>query len=1089
MTISYTDSVGNTNSYTSYGSLSIPFSATGLRANETYTISVYASVNLQDGNATVDNCFIGSVVLKTNETVPFIAELDKAENDVLNAFAVRAKLNNNNIADNTLEAQTLTGLIVNLYAGTSTSGKLVESVKKVDRNLEPYVSDLKEVYYDQSFTITPSFFGISDSELTESFYTIEIVNGYDYTKYKNVIEVENNTITVQKVGHIPQITDPDRAIETKVVRNRNAGDDYKTYLDVDTIVGYQIKANYDNSNLYLRTIKYYIRDEKTDEIIDTITVDIDATGVIDYTYVPLNDGTDSSVVDTTFTRGNSYYFTYEAFLDLNDDGIAETIYPQIVNPAIILRSSDIYPKKQEATITMYPSESNNSAFIWKYNYTDVDHSLVGNSLIYKLNNAKLGEIVLNPTTANEFNVASFPITTSGYLGIYVNEQLNKGEDPEERKIVYQLYDGKFNMINLSYHVKLETNHVVISLNDYINNLEYINKIAALRIKFTSGLESKTIDYVELTGDYAIIDLADISSLINKDIVVTVDAYYDSGMTGYDLTGPNFAFQRIVNNESDGKYYIINNSNNIIPATAANGSFYQASLNRNVLTLNNLTKNRSKELTLELNEGGYVYNYDYVQLKKLETIDLADDDSNNIRFDMIVPGVSLLDETSNLDITQSLTDASINIKLYGMSASNIENNNIFIELYSITEGESSTNNILLKTITKTISELGNTLVIDGLVPNTNYFIKIYANVYNGSTYVRQQLYDIDFQNSSKNYYFSTLNTVGITNEIINYSSTSFSDKKLILTYNLDRIIGYDRIDYEVYELDEASVWKLMDVSISSNLSFTENMTKTIDCTEDVFVSNHDYKVIIKPISIITVNGVSKEVTLETKEVLYTMRSLKKPYISVSTELNYDDLSINFIVKVHDFDNVMIGDNYFINMYDENNINITPASYLNTMYSKSSYGYIFKLSNLVYDKTYKIVVGYSMNLYNDSTHNEESSFTKNAPKFNESGITIGDIFVSTGLPNLNKLNLAFYDSYQLTGIDTVRYSIYHATSGFSVDAEISFIPTLVQNEDGTYYYNFTLPSTISNNGLYYVQIQFIKDGVVIDEKSLEYNYVTN
>ena len=65
--ITYTDSVGVSKTITTTGNdgLTIPISVNNLRANETYTFSDFGKIDLQDGNLPIDNCHIGSVVVKT----------------------------------------------------------------------------------------------------------------------------------------------------------------------------------------------------------------------------------------------------------------------------------------------------------------------------------------------------------------------------------------------------------------------------------------------------------------------------------------------------------------------------------------------------------------------------------------------------------------------------------------------------------------------------------------------------------------------------------------------------------------------------------------------------------------------------------------------------------------------------------------------------------------------------------------------------------------------------------------------------------------------------------------------------------------
>ena len=52
-------------------------------------------------------------------------------------------------------------------------------------------------------------------------------------------------------------------------------------------------------------------------------------------------------------------------------------------------------------------------------------------------------------------------------------------------------------------------------------------------------------------------------------------------------------------------------------------------------------------------------------------------------------------------------------------------------------------------------------------------------------------------------------------------------------------------------------------------------------------------------------------------------------------------------------------------------------------------------------------------------------------------------------------------------------------------MEFSPSLATTSDVSYY-TLTLPETVPGYGIYYLQIQFIKDDVVVAEESIEYRY---
>ena len=84
------------------------------------------------------------------------------------------------------------------------------------------------------------------------------------------------------------------------------------------------------------------------------------------------------------------------------------------------------------------------------------------------------------------------------------------------------------------------------------------------------------------------------------------------------------------------------------------------------------------------------------------------------------------------------------------------------------------------------------------------------------------------------------------------------------------------------------------------------------------------------------------------------------------------------------------------------------------------------------------------------------------------------------------MLFYDSYKLTELDTVRYSIY-SSGGYSIDGEEEFTPITLTLQEGIVYYYYTLSSVLPSTGQYYVQIQFLKDNQIIIEENAEYNYI--
>lgn len=1094
ITIVYTNSTGHSKSFTTQGNLSIPFSVNNLRANETYTISVYTTVNLQDGNEPIDNCFVGSVIVKTEEAKELFAKLNVNSGSVTDAFAVAANLNGKTGTDNLLEASTMTGLLFNLYSGQSTTGTLVKSVKKVDRNLAPYISDLKETYYDKEFIITPEFFGVSNSDMQEEFYTIEIASAYDYTDYKNVIPIQNRIITVKSNGFIPDLPpNINDALEVSPIRNKDAGDKYRADLKADTIIGYKVKGTYDNSRLYAKYLKYYIYNDKTGVLINPngTIVPVDSTGVINHTEFYLEDGSSYEIEDTDFRRGNNYYFTYEAYLDLNFDGIAETKYPyQSEGNDIILKSEVVSPLKQESTIKMYPSISTSNTMTVKYMIKDIDNTLVTNLFYNKINGVEKSTVNIEKETPS-FATATLTNLSSGYLGVEVSEALMKETQSIKRsQLIEQYFDTSFNLKQLSFHTVVDVNRLIISIIDYDANLTHTKRIAALKVTFKAGAKTIIKDNMPLEYDSIIIDLAELKDLVGQDITISVEAYYDSGITGFDITGSKLALQNIMKDGIGGNYLTINKQNNLREDFVASGSIYNMSYTPTTLVLNNLSTSLDKTLTTVCDQKGISYNYEYLIPKKLNLSTLVGDGTEIINFTSIIPGFSILNEQGKLNIISTLRSAQINLKFYGADASQIKDNKFYVELYET--NESGTISKLISTTDVTVVGINHTINLNNLNPKTQYFIKIFAYVNNGTEFVKTQLYDVDFKTNTKIHYFSTLSVVGITNVNARFSAANYNTKNIIVTYNLSEIVGYDKIKYKLYKYvkndDDLMEKVLVNQIVGDDIIFNRSMIKYIPCPPGSdFTFDTNYNLEIVPVAYLTIDGEQIEIELDDKiSYDFYLEQLRLPFVGIMGRAT-DDLGLEFKISIADVNKIIVNGVYNIKILNSSGKDITPVEYKNVDYSITTLNNTITILNLERATNYTLVVTTYIDRKNNITDIEKVETTYVKSTLDDSGIDIGNLYTSMNSVSKSKIDLLFYNSYKLTYINEIRYSIYNF-SGYAQNGTESFIPTQIVSPDGNYYL-FTLPETLPSGGLYYIELQFLYEGRLVKYASIEHSYVAS
>lgn len=1090
ITIIYQDSVGNKTTFTTANSLTIPFQAAGLRANETYTISVYATVNLQDGNPPLESCYIGSVYVQTKEPNPFLLESSVSSDEVQNSFYITAKLGSEVGVDTTLEANTLTGITFNLYEGKNTNGKLVRTVKSVDRNTAPYESDLKEQYYDKEFVLNPNFFGLKNQDLTSEYYTITVEQAYDYTDYKNEFEIKQNTITVKANGYVPDLpTDPEKTISISPIYNMYAEENYREDLDAETIVGYTATANYDNSRNYAKYFNYYLHD-KDGNVIDSITnLQTLADGSVPTATFYLKDGTSMAITDNDFRRGNEYYISYEAYLDLNSDGVAETKYPLPNDDGseTELTSPRFSPPKQEAKFKIYLADTTENTMTWKYQFSDIDHSLVTNQIYAQINDFDFANYSLAETTEDQWQTLTIERITPGYFKLYVNQALDK-KTIENKTLVYQMYEKPTKLGSLQYQMTLGKNRLTIAILNASQNESAINRIAALKLTFNvDGKEPIVLDNLPLENNSVTIDLSEISEFMNDKVHLKVEAYYDTGVAGFETTGYH-TLQQITNKDGGGNYLKINPENNLSLQQNTNGIMYESIFSKNTLELKSLVDNRQKTLDLEINESGVIYNYDTILLKQIDIAELIPSGDSTFTFDSIIPGVSLLNENGRLDIAAALKYAEVKIKLFGTDASPIQNNTIYLDVFETNESGTTENK--LTRIAIPISELDQPVTIPNLVPNTNYLFKLFAYIETDGEYHEEQLYDVDDQTNQKSYYFKTLNEIGIDDLTYSFDAISYNEKYLTVQYTVDRIVGYDEIRYDLYEIDDQTGEKTkVDLNIDPDILFKYQMQKKIEVPlGSILTQGKTYILKITPISKVIVGGESREIVLDVVDDFeITIPRFQSAFVGITKSI-IDDETLEFKVSIQDIYKVVVDGKYTVRFENNNGDDITPDEYKNIEYSINDLNRTFRITGLEKGAKYKIIVTTYQDIENNITSASKKETELIANTLSETGIDLGDIYTSVNADYRSKIDLSFYNSYQLNYANVLRYSIY-SLSGYASDNYVQFTPTL-KTEDGTSYYVFTLPESLPSTGLYYLELQFLHtddDGeVLLGQKSIEHNY---
>lgn len=1105
LTVTYTDSVGKVGTLTSQGSLRIPISINNLRANETYKFAVYGTVDLKDGNDPIDECYIGGAIVKTTEPENMIASFISKNNDINNTFNLGFQLRTENEEGEDLEAKTLTGMVFSIYAGQTPVGEkpqgaLQKTIKVVDKNVEPYESELKEEYYDKSISITPEFFGAKNEDFKEKYYTILVSDAYDYTDYQNDLPIVNSMFVIKTNGYIPEKpSDTDNALEITIIRNYDK-DNPDDNLLAETTVGYKVMAQYDNSGKYAKKIIYRAYEVVKNAEIEKIELDIGEDGVIPSAIFDVKTGTPQGIQDTDeLRRGNEYYFTYEVELDLNGDGIAETTYPQPEGETqVILKSKIVSPEKEEPQIIMYPSVSTEKTRTYTYKIKDIDSALVNNKMVATIKNRTVDTKTIEAN--NEYNAVILENLSKGDLAISVKQARMKNYEEKERILIKEYFEQTKNISNIMYAVSLDSNRIVINLQDAGGNrfnIPNLNSIAAFQVvlKAVDGSTTIVTPLKKASSSNVIsVNFNDIGELLKKQIEITVLAYYDSGLVGYDMDSEYVVYQKAYVEAEEKYYYILNDEGNLVENESSMGNLYYRSTGKpNSLKIKNALKPTIENtITLGYTEAGMDYQYGKVLPKQINKTEMSCVGSNIIKFDLIIPGISLRDEKGNLNITTELNKVTMKAKIIPDESTEIKNGIIYIDLYQT--DENGNNTVFLRTIEKNVSELKNAMVLDNLSPKTHYGIKMrtIVKVENSETgtsqYEERYLYDVDEEILGKMYYFSTLTDVGIKNIKANYQAESYQDKKINITYELTRITGYDVIKYRLTKKnEETGNFEDIAVNIEDSRAFDNSMTKNIEVQPGSNINfGETYKIEIIPIAYIEdVLGNQIELELGKKEQEFYLEELEEPVIAIKGKRLED--SVEFRVTAYDVDRIIVGDCYTVTILDSKQNDITPDEYKEKKYNIDTINKKFTVTNIDSTQKYTIKVITEVDYENTGTNYKNIIKEYSILPVNKYGISIGNITAITNEENRENIDLLFTGSYKLNEIDSIRYSIYN-TSGYTSTNTIEFIPKEFIVEDELYY-KFTIEESIMNSGSYYIEIQFLKEDseqgeIIVETATIDY-----
>ena len=1108
-----------------YDQYVIPIGVNGLRANDTYTFQVSGSIDLGDGNG-VSTAYIGAVYVQTGVPDPIQAEFVK-NNDPTSVFSLRFSLGNPEGVDSSYEASTLTKIVLKLYRGENIEAEPFKTLTLTDTNELHYVSTLdSDLYQGVGMTITPKTFKGENTDFTDPKYTIVVDTAQDYTKHPNYIPIEEKKFTFDLSGTLPLVPEGEArndAVYVTEITNKNANDfgiPKQLDLSENTVFSYKLSPKFNNESKTARYINWevYRKEIGSDEYVEVKALrkrtefDPNSTDVPD-TYFDVSAGTTQDTVDTdALRRGNTYYFRYTIELEIDGETVYYPADSRFHEPDdnVVLRSAVQKTTKQSPIVDLYPSYSNllddgTYKYVWKYRIYDVDHALVANGFeekelfFYQDGNADpQAKGVIEPITdlnGNNFETAAF--NTVEFYGLAADrtsfatyvERLNKDFETNEVRLLTEYFASVKTIDDLKYNVTQDVNRMVIEFEESEENQKILNSVASVNVivkPVENGVSPSEIrfDGQMISSNTISIDFLKLADYIGKYIEVELELYYDTGRSGFDVVdqfGGYAAIQKVQQNENDILYYKYDGTK-LVGSSSLNGSMFRAALlfNENGSHAINVTPygGSAKRFYIKAEQSGISYNKNYITMKHLGTQTVKG--GNAIKFNSIIPGISVVDNVGQSTIVGLLTEATIKAKIQvNTEKSPInEEKGIEVEIRNIDAGTEA------KTYKFSRADFDTQVSIKDLTENTKYGVKFFAYVSDSEApdgFTRVQLYDLDRQTNDIEYTFITIQKVEINNIRTYFTERSYTDKTLTITFSPSIVYGYKGIEYQLKD----SLGQVIATGSTTTLTTTMSIgIKAPPSETQKIVYGGEYTIVLRPYTEKTEGG--EKTYLTPASSTFQIVSAQQPTVGIRA--TKDDSSITYNVSINDLDYTIINSTYTAVLKNSKNEVIATLTDQDSKIVNKSFTFTKELHNLQEGEMYFFQVTIKLDLTNTG-QGEEQMYEKSITF--GSGMSLGTVTASKNTSNALAIDLVFQDSYKLTEtVSTIQFTITNYDTEFSYSASASFDKVQHNTQTNLYYFTIEVPPEATGfkiSHVYIIDVNFYsRSGDLVGQAEVPYYY---
>ena len=197
-------------------------------------------------------------------------------------------------------------------------------------------------------------------------------------------------------------------------------------------------------------------------------------------------------------------------------------------------------------------------------------------------------------------------------------------------------------------------------------------------------------------------------------------------------------------------------------------------------------------------------------------------------------------------------------------------------------------------------------------------------------------------------------------------------------------------------------------------------------------------------------------------------------------------IYFRVSVSDPDYIIVNGTYDVELYDDQGVLVAEIKRQSIGTINKRFEFTKDNYDLVDGKTYTFVV-----TARTDTKNTNSGFeTRKLQKSIIYGdyVDLGTVTTTKNMDDLVSIDVIFSDSYKLTTVDTVQYTITSNSTDFYLSSTTEFI-VRYDSEKGLYYFTIPITNTANfvENNMYNIGMNFYTNNRLVTQTETSYYYV--